>query len=136
MKKLLSVKYSDGAFNFSMLVIRIFFGVLLLSKHGYGKMVRFEELHSRFYNFLGMGNTFSLVLAIFAEVICAAFIILGLFTRLAAIPLIITMLVVIFGANGAKPMSESELAILFLGAFITLLFCGPGKVSVDGMINK
>jgi len=46
------------------------------------------------------------------------------------------MLVVIFGANGAKPMSESELAILFLGAFITLLFCGPGKVSVDGMINK
>lgn len=136
MKRLLSIKYSDGAFNFSMLVLRVFFGVLLLSKHGYGKMVKFEELHNRFYSFLGMGSTFSLILTIFAEVVCAAFIILGLFTRLAAIPLVIMMLVIIFGVNGGKPMSESELAILFLGAFITLLFCGPGKISVDGMINK
>ncbi|MFT4152573.1 DoxX family protein [Parafilimonas sp.] len=136
MKKILSIKYGAGAFNFSILLLRVFFGVLLLSKHGYSKMVKFEELHTRFYSFLGMGSTFSLVLAIFAEVICAAFIILGLFTRLAAIPLIITMAVVVFGADAGKPLAESELAILYLGAFTTLLLCGPGKISVDGMINK
>ena len=136
MKKILSIKYSNGAFNFSMLLLRVFFGVLMVSKHGYGKMIKFDELHTRFYNFLGMGSTFSLMLAIFAEVICASFIILGLFTRLAAIPLVISMLVVIFGADAGKPLAESEMAILFLGAFTTILLCGPGKISVDGLINK
>lgn len=136
MKKILSIRYSNGAFNFSMLALRVFFGVLMVSKHGYGKMIRFEDLHTKFYSLFGMGSTFSLILAIFAEVICASFIILGLFTRLAAIPLIFTMLVVIFGVDAGKPFLESEMAILFLGAFITILLCGPGKISVDGLINK
>jgi len=136
MKKILSVKYSAAAFNFSMLLLRIFFGVLILTKYGYSKIVKFEELHTRFYSLFGIGSTLSLILVIFAEVICSAFIVLGLFTRLAAIPLIITMLVVIFGADAGKPFTESELAILYLGAFITFLLCGPGKISVDGLINK
>lgn len=136
MKRILSINYSSAAFNFSMLFLRVVFGILMISKHGYSKMIKFEELHTRFYNFLGMGSTFSLVLIIFAEVICSAFIILGLFTRIAVIPLIIAMLVVIFGANADKALIESELALLFLGAYVTLLLCGPGKISIDGMINK
>ena len=136
MKRILSIKYSAAAFNFSMLFLRLVFGVLLISKQGYSKMIKFDELQTRFYNFLGLGSTFSLVLVIFAEVICAAFIVLGLFTRLAAIPLIITMLVVVFGADQGKPLIESQLALLFLGAYVTLLLCGPGRISIDGMINK
>jgi putative oxidoreductase len=119
-----------------MFFLRIVFGVLMIAKYGYFKMIKFEELQTRFYNFLGMGTTFSLILVIFAEVICSAFIILGLFTRVAVIPLIITMLVVVFGANAGKPLIESEPALLFLGAYITLLLCGPGRISIDGMINK
>jgi putative oxidoreductase len=78
----------------------------------------------------------SLALTIFAEVLCALFIVLGLFTRLAIIPLIITMLVAIFGAGAGKPLIEAELALLYLAAFVTLLCCGPGKISIDAMINK
>ena len=136
MKRILSITYSQAAFNFSMFFLRIVFGVLMISKHGYSKMIKFEDLHTRFYDFLGMGSTFSLVLVIFAEVICSAFIILGLFTRIAAIPLIIAMLVVVFGVNADKALVESELALLFLGAYVTLLLCGPGRISIDGMINK
>lgn len=84
---------------------------------------------------MGMGSEFSLILAIFAEVFCGIFIILGLFTRFAVLPLIITMLVVVFGANAGKTFPESELALLYLSIFLLLLFCGPGKVSVDNMIN-
>ena len=136
MKKLLSIKYSPAAFNFSMLVLRLFFGLLLIAKHGYPKMVQFSTMQDTFYNFLGLGPRTSLVLCIFAEGLCALFVVLGLFTRLAAIPLIIMMTVAIFGAGSAKPLIESELAILYLGAFLAILFCGPGKISVDGMINK
>ena len=31
--------------------------------------------------------------------------------------------------------ADSELALLYLGAFVLLLFCGPGKISVDNMMH-
>ena len=136
MKRILSIKYNTAAFNFSMLFLRVVFGLLVLSKYGYTKMVKFSDLQSSFYNFMGLGSRLSLLLVIFAETICALFIVLGLFTRLAVIPLIIVMLVVVFGHDAGKPIQESELALLYLGAFVTLLLCGPGRISIDGMINK
>jgi putative oxidoreductase len=136
MKKVLSIKYSAFAFNFSMLFIRVAFGLLMIIKHGYSKLENFSTMQNDFYNFLGLGMKTSLVLSIFAEVLCSLFIVLGLFTRFAVVPLIISMLVAIFGANASKPLIESELAIMYLSAFTTLLLCGPGRVSVDGMINK
>jgi putative oxidoreductase len=134
MKRLLSINYSAVAFNFSMLLLRLVFGIMVLVNHGYMKMTNFASLEPKFYNFLGMGTKATLLLSIFAEVFCALFIVLGLFTRFAAIPLVITMLVAVFGTG--KPLIESELALLYLAAFTTVLFCGPGRISIDGMINK
>ncbi|WP_207632530.1 DoxX family protein [Foetidibacter luteolus] len=136
MRKLLSIKYSAAAFNIAMLLLRTGFGLALLIKHGLPKLMKFATLQNEFYNFMGMGSKFSLILAIFAEVFCSLFIILGLFTRFAVIPLIVTMLVVIYGADKGKGFFESELAIMFLTAFLTLLLCGPGRISVDGMMNN
>ena len=134
--KILSTKYSAGAFNFSMLLLRVVFGLLMITKHGYDKLVKFPTLQYEFYNFLGLGTRISLGLSIFAEVLCSLFLILGLFTRLATIPLIITMFVAVFGFNAGKPLVESEAALSYLSAYIVLLFCGPGRISIDGMINK
>jgi putative oxidoreductase len=100
------------------------------------KMIHFQEMQTQFYSFMGMGSKFTLIIAIIVEVLCALFIVLGLFTRLAVIPLIILMLVVVFGAHAGKPMAESEMSLMYLAAFVTLLFCGPGRISIDGMINK
>lgn len=136
MKRILSIKYSAAAFNFSMLFLRVVFGLLMITKHGYDKLVKFPTLQHEFYNFLGLGSRISLGLSIFAEVLCSLFIVLGLFTRLATIPLIITMLVATFGANAARPLIESEAALSYMAAFVVLLFCGPGRISIDGMINK
>lgn len=136
MKRIFSVNHSNAAFNFSMLLIRISFGLLIMIKHGLPKLQNFSNLQYKFYNFLGTGSQFSLILVVFAELICGFFILLGLFTRLAVIPLIIQMFVIIVSVNRGKPLPEAELAILFLSAFVVLLFCGPGRISVDGMINK
>jgi putative oxidoreductase len=134
--KILSTKYSAGAFNFSMLLLRVVFGLLMITKHGYDKLVKFPTLQYEFYNFFGLGSRISLGLSIFAEVLCSLFLILGLFTRLATIPLIITMFVAVFGFNAGKPLVESEAALSYLSAYIVLLCCGPGRISIDGMINK
>lgn len=136
MKKFFSIKYSVAAFNFSMLITRIVFGILLIAKHGYMKMIHFSEMQSHFYSFMGLGSKLTLIIAIFVEVLCSLFIILGLFTRMAVIPLIILMLVVVFGADAGKSFAESEMSLMYLAAFVTLFFCGPGRISIDGMINK
>jgi putative oxidoreductase len=136
MKNILSIKYNTAGFNFSVFFLRVVFGLLIIIRHGYIKLRDFSTIQEHFYNFLGLGMKTSLALSIFAEVLCALFVVLGLFTRVAVIPLIITMLVAIFGAGAGKPLIEAELALLYLGAFVTLLFCGPGKISIDAMINK
>jgi putative oxidoreductase len=135
MKKLLSTKYSAGAFNTAMLLLRLGFGILMMM-HGYQKLVNFGSLQHSFMNFLGMGSTISLALVVFAEFFCSLFIILGLFTRAATIPLIITMLVVIFKVNNSDVFLKNENAPLYLLGFLILLLLGPGKISVDSMTGK
>jgi putative oxidoreductase len=135
MKKLLSTKYSAGAFNAAMLVLRLGVGILMMV-HGYDKLVHFSEYQGKFMNFLGIGTTMSLALVVFAEFFCSLFLVLGLFTRLAAIPLIVTMCVALFKAHNAEFTGDGEMASIYLTAYMVLLFVGPGKVSVDGMIGK
>ncbi len=135
MKKLLSISCSDWAFNLAMLILRVTSGVLMIP-HGYTKLVQFPEKHSTFMNFLGMGSTISLSLVIFAEFFCSMFIVLGLFTRLAAIPLVISMSVALFKVSHGDIFNDGLHAGLFLLCFLVILLCGPGKVSIDGLINK
>jgi putative oxidoreductase len=135
MKKILSVSCSDWAFNLGMLILRLGAGVLIIP-HGYSKLVHFAEKKSAFMNFLGMGSTFSLSLVIFAEFFCGMFIILGLFTRLAAIPLVIDMAVALIKVHHGDVFGDGERAALYLTCFLVIVLCGPGKASVDGMIGR
>jgi len=135
MKKLLSTKYSAGAFSTAMLVLRLGVGTLMLM-HGYDKLIHFAKYEPQFINFMGIGTTMSLALCVFAEFFCSLFLILGLITRLACIPLIINALVIIFKASDGNPFGKSELPTLYLVGYIVLLLVGPGRVSIDGMVGK
>ena len=135
MKKLLSTKYSAGAFSTAIFILRITVGALMLN-HGYNKLIHFADMEPKFINFLGLGNSASLSLVIFAEFFCSVFLMLGLFTRLATIPLIITMVVAVWKAHHFEVFVDGEKAALYLGAYITLLLVGPGKASLDSMMGK
>jgi len=135
MKKLLSTKYSAGAFNTALLLLRVGSGILIMH-HGYDKMIHFDAFKNVFTNFLGIGQPMSLALTIFAEFFCGLFVVLGLFTRLAAIPLIINMSVAVFKAHNLDVFGKGEPATLFLTCFVVLLLVGPGRISVDGMSGK
>lgn len=135
MRKLFSANYSAGAINAALLVLRLGFGILMMA-HGYEKLRGFGDMQDKFMNFMGIGSTASLALVVFAEFFCSLFIILGLFTRLATIPLIIATCVMVFMAHKGDVFGDGEIAALYLTGYIVLLFAGPGKVSVDGMIGK
>jgi putative oxidoreductase len=134
MRKLTSVTYSASAFNTAMFLLRVGSGVLLMS-HGYSKLVHFADMKNKFINFMGLGTTLSLSLTIFAEFFCAIFVIIGLFTRLVVIPPIVNLCVALFVAHHGDVFGDGEKAALYLLCFITILLCGPGRASVDGMIR-
>jgi putative oxidoreductase len=141
MRKLFSTTVSDNAFAFAMLVFRLGIGGLMLVNHGWDKLSHFSQKSGSFSNPFGVGPTASFSLVVFAEFFCAAFIILGLFTRLATIPLIIGMSVAFVTAhkmNYAPPYVKGggEEPLVFLICFIVLLFTGPGKISLDRLIGK
>jgi putative oxidoreductase len=112
------------------------FGLLLLIDHGLGKITHFSDYEYTFYNFLNIGHRWSLVLCIFAEVVCAGLLALGLFTRLAALVLVVNFSVASFMALKGQTLEHREVALVFLAAFLTLLLTGPGKYSVDGAMGK
>ena len=136
MKKIFNTNYSNLSFNLAMFLLRVGFGGLLFLNHGLPKLMNFAERKNSFSDPLHVGSTASMMLAIFAEVFCALLIVAGLLTRLAAFVLIILFVVIIFIIQKNKSIKESELAILFLLAFLTILFCGPGKWSLDKLIGK
>jgi putative oxidoreductase len=135
MKRLFSIKYSDNAISFTLLILRLALGGLMIP-HGYNKLMHFASKSSAFSDPFHIGSTASLSLTIFAEFFCAVFIVLGLFTRLACIPLIINMSIAVFFAHKGDFFDTGEKATLFLAGFIALLFTGPGKVSMDRFIGK
>ena len=135
MKKLFSARYSAGAFNTAMLVMRLGFGILI-AKHGYDKLENFAMIKTQFISFLGLSQSVSLSLVIFAELFCGCLVVIGLATRLATIPLIIAMSVALFKAHNGDVFGVGQAATLYLIAFVGILLAGPGKASVDGMISK
>ena len=135
MRNLFSTRYNAGAFSTGILILRLGFGILL-ANHGYGKFTHYNEMQSHFMNFMGLSSSISLMLVIFAELFCSVLVIIGLFTRLACIPIIILMCVTLFKVHTSDFFGKGEMDALYLTAFITLLFTGPGKASIDNMISK
>lgn len=135
MKALFSTKYSNAAFNTGMLILRVFLGLILMS-HGYAKLLKFTTLKHHFMNFLHLGSTLSLALIIFAELFCGFLILLGMFTRLASIPIVIGMGVVFFIASNYDLFGTGERGAMYMAAAVMILLCGPGKISVDAATGK
>jgi putative oxidoreductase len=108
----------------------------MLVAHGNVKLQHFGKFSAGFADPFHIGSVTSLSLDIFAEFFCSCLIILGLFTRLACIPLIIAMTVALVYAHHGDIFGMGERAGLFLTGYISLLFLGPGKISIDGLIGK
>lgn len=85
---------------------------------------------------IGLGATASLLLAVFSEFLCSLLLILGYKTRLAAIPLIITMAVAAFIVHSGDPWNKMEFALIYMLVYIVIAIIGPGKYSLDNYFTN
>lgn len=117
-----------------ILLMRIFFGVLFFT-HGLDKLMNFNELSYTYPDVLGFGSYMTLMVTIFCEFCCSLFLIAGLLVRIMTIPMIIAMGVAFFDVHDAM-MPEGELALIYFIMFMILFFVGPGRYSVDYLIDN
>lgn len=122
---------NEVSFDIGALLLRVSAAGTLFVQHGWPKLMGFSERAASFFDPIGLGHTFSLVLILLAEVVCGAMVVLGLWTRLTTIPIIIGMAVAAFMANGDAPFAKQELPFLYMMAFIAIFFIGSGRYSLD-----
>lgn len=120
--------------SFLLLALRVFFGILFLT-HGLDKLMNFNSLSNTYPSVLGLGGYTTLMITIFAEFCCSLFLITGLLERILVVPMIIAMAVAFFDVHDAM-MPEGELSLIYLIMFFILFITGPGKFSIDYVIDS
>lgn len=119
------------ATDWGLFALRVGVAVLMLFGHGWSKLAGFAEKSATFSDPLGIGSAASLSLAVFAEFFCSILIGLGLFTRFAALSLVINMAVAAFIVHDGAPWAKQELAVIYLVMYVAILFTGAGRLSLD-----
>lgn len=120
----------------ALLLSRLLFGATMLIAHGLPKLMSFSQRMNTFPDPLGVGNSLSLGLTIFAEVLCAGLLALGLFTRWVSGPLVVTMAVAAFIVHSSDPWHKKELAFIYMVGYLICGLLGSGRFSLDFVIRK
>lgn len=139
----------DSTASIGILALRSLTGLMMLVGHGIPKFQKYALMKDSFY----VSEVFplslcsppvSLMMCIAAEVVAAAFIIVGLATRPAAFVLGFCMVVagfdVLHGAvwfqSSATPVASKEMAILYLIPMVALILTGGGSYSLDAVFHQ
>jgi len=126
----------DRLYDVGLFLLRVTTGAFMLT-HGLPKLATLMGPDPiQFADPFGVGQEISMGLTVFAEVVCAFLIIIGLLTRIATIPLIIVMAVAFFYIHMADDFGTREMSGLYLIIFVFLCIAGPGRFSVDHLISR
>ncbi|WP_350292642.1 DoxX family protein [uncultured Croceitalea sp.] len=135
-QRLLATHLSFERTSMGLLIFRIVLAISLLNTHGLKKILHFEETLQHIPDPFGFGSEFSTYFAIFANVVCPIFIIAGLFTRLAIIPILSITLSGFFIVHFNDPWPVKDVPLMYSLSFMLLLYLGPGRNSLDNKFLK
>jgi putative oxidoreductase len=120
-----------------ILLIRLFLGYFFFET-GWAKIGNLDAMAERFTGWGIPFPAFSAALSAYTELIGGALVMLGLVTRLAAIPLCINMVVAILVVNIKRVSGLDEFVELseplYALVFLWLVFAGPGRASLDRLL--
>src|SRR5690606_25456550 len=136
MKRILNIDFDATQVDVVLLILRVGVAILMLT-HGIPKLqMLLGGGEIQFPGVMGLSPGVSLALAVLAEVLGSILIFIGLGTRLATVPLIITMLVAVFMIHANDPFANQELGLLYLLMYIPLMILGSGKFSLDKLLTS
>ena len=105
--KFLQLNFIPRSADLGLLVLRLWIGASMAVLHGWGKLAGFSKMSPQFLDFMGIGKGPSLALTVFAELAGAAFIVVGLWTRLSALVLAFAMGVAFWWPTAASSLGRA-----------------------------
>jgi len=125
--------------SLALVVARLTVGVLFVST-GWGKVNNLAKI-TEYFTELGIPMPgFNAVLASYTELVCGFLLVIGLASRLASVPLVITMAVAILTAKKSELHSVPDLfgfvEWTYLAIMLVIFALGPGKIALDALVEK
>ena len=135
----LALRQLDRARWVAPLVGRLSVGLLFLST-GWGKVHSLDKV-TAFFVTLGIpAPGLNAIVVGYSELICGALLIVGLFTRLATLPLLVSMVVAILTAKLPDIHGLFDLVgadeFTYLCVLVMLSIIGPGLLSLDEVLVR
>ncbi|AVX89950.1 DoxX family protein [Pseudomonas sp. VE 196-7] len=129
-----AVQRNDRAQNLGLLFLRVTGGLFLLFVHGLPKLLDFAAQLQLIEDPFHLGAHLTLILAIFAEVLCPLLIVAGLLVRLACLPILFVLLVALLFVHPQWSVAEGQFGWLLLILFTTVLIAGPGRLALNARL--
>jgi len=123
----------------ALLLGRLAVGLLFLST-GWGKVHNIPKV-THFFETLGIpAPGFHAVLVGYSELLCGAALVIGLLSRLATIPLIVSMTVALLTAKRGDIHGLFDLVgqdeFTYLVVLVMIAVLGPGRIALDHFVAK
>jgi putative oxidoreductase len=123
----------------ALLLARLAVGLVFMST-GWGKVHDLEKV-THFFDQLGIpAPGFNAVLVGYSELVCGTLLVLGLATRLATIPLTVSMVIAILTAKRADIHGLFDLVgfdeFTYLCVLVIIAILGPGAASLDHAVVR
>lgn len=127
--------------NVALTLLRVWVGLIFVLHGGQKLFVMGPAATAGMFAKIGIPLPgVSVWLVIFAEFFCGIAVLLGLFTRLAAIPIAIDMLGAIMFVHGRHGVFAQnggfEYPLTLLIASVVLVWAGPGPYAVDNLLPQ
>jgi putative oxidoreductase len=120
----------EQARDIGLLFLRVSGGLFLVWVHGLPKLLDFTAQLQLIEDPFHLGAHLTLILAIFAEVLCPLLIVAGLLARLACVPILFVLLVALLVVHPQWSVAEGQFGWLLLILFTTVLIAGPGRLVI------
>jgi putative oxidoreductase len=133
MKRILSTQPLNT--DLGILLLRLILGGLF-TWHGYDALNHYNLYLSMSKSTIGLGANLEFNLVVFSQFICGIMVAAGLLTRLAVIPIFITMTVAFFVAHKGQPFMMKELPFAYWLLCIPVFVFGSGRCSLDRLFAR
>jgi putative oxidoreductase len=122
-----STSIEGHAADIGLLFLRVTGSVLLMYVHGLPKLLHYSSELPKIEDPFHMGQSLTIAYAIFAEVVCPLFMIAGIGTRLAALPVFALTIIALLFVHPQWSVAEGQFAWWILIVFGAIALAGPGR---------
>ena len=126
-----ALQRDERARDVGLLFLRVSGGLFLLWVHGLPKLLDFSAQLQLIEDPFHLGSHLTLMLAIFAEVVCPLLIVAGVLARLACVPILFVLLVALLVVHPQWSVAEGQFGWLLLILFATVFIAGPGRLAIS-----